>query len=66
GELLLVHQHEGLDIQMDWAGITLGNLTKLWGRPVHLETLLDGKPITLAHDGSNLKRIHRKEKEEEE
>jgi stage V sporulation protein R len=65
GELLLVHQHEGLDIQMEWAAVTLGNLVKLWGRPVHLETLLDDKPITLAHDGSEVKRIQRKEKEEE-
>jgi len=65
GEMLLVHQHEGLDIQMDWAGVTLGNLFKLWGRAVHLETLLDGKPITLTHDGNEVKRVHRKEKEEE-
>jgi len=63
-EMLLVHQHEGLDIQMDWAGVTLGNLAKLWKRPVHLETLLDGKPITLTHDGTEVKRVHRKEEEE--
>lgn len=51
GELLLSHEHEGLDIQLDWAVVTLENLVALWGRPVHLDTLLEGKPIRLTHDG---------------
>ena len=28
-------------------------------RPVHLDTLLDGKPIRLSHDGSKVKREKR-------
>jgi stage V sporulation protein R len=61
GELKLSHDHEGLDIQMDWAGPTLGNLAKIWGRPVHLDTLLDGRPIAITHDGSEVRRVQRKE-----
>jgi len=61
GEMRLVHDHEGLDIQMDWASPTLGNLAKMWGRPVHLETLLDGRPIVITHDGSEVRRTQRKE-----
>ncbi|MCB9672987.1 MAG: SpoVR family protein [Alphaproteobacteria bacterium] len=56
GELLLTHEHEGLDIQLDWASVTLANLAALWGRPVHLETLLEGKPIRMSHDGSEVTR----------
>jgi stage V sporulation protein R len=56
GELLLWHEHEGLDIQLDWANITLQNLVSLWGRPVHLETLLDGKGIRITHDGTAVTR----------
>ena len=56
GELLLSHEHEGLDIQLDWASVTLGNLAAIWGRPVHLETLLEGKPIRISHDGTEITR----------
>ncbi len=59
GELLLTHEHEGLDIQLDWAGITLGNLAALWGRPVHLDTQVDGKPIRLTHDGTEVRQEER-------
>lgn len=60
-ELRLSHDHEGLDIQMDWASLTLGNLARLWGKPVHLDTLLEGRPITITHDGTEAKRVARKE-----
>jgi len=56
GELLLWHQHEGLDIQLDWAAVTLANLVALWGRPVHMETQLEGKPIRITHDGTDVSR----------
>jgi stage V sporulation protein R len=62
-ELLLVHQHEGLDIQLDWASVTLGNLTGIWGRTVHLDTQVDGKPIRLTHDGTEITRTARAETE---
>ncbi len=58
-ELRLWHEHEGQDIQLDWAQVTLGNLHALWGRTVHLDTLLEGKPIRLTHDGSEARRTKR-------
>ena len=33
GELRLMHEHEGLDIQLDWARVTLGNLAGDLGAP---------------------------------
>ena len=45
GELLLQHPHEGLDIQLDWAAQVMKNLVHLWGRPIHLDSVIDGKPV---------------------
>ena len=56
GELLLDHPYEGLDIQLDHAEEVLGNLAALWRRPVHLQTQLESRPVTLSHDGHGLKR----------
>ena len=61
GELQLDHPHEGLDIKLDWAEQVLGNLSRIWGRPVHLHTVLDDKPVALVHDGDRMKRRPRKE-----
>ncbi|MCA9962378.1 MAG: SpoVR family protein [Anaerolineales bacterium] len=43
GELYLVHRHEGIDLDVPFAEATLSNLHKIWGRPVHMETIVDGK-----------------------
>lgn len=51
GELELAHEYEGVDIQVDWASQALGNLAKVWGRPVHLRTQIEGKAAMLHHDG---------------
>ena len=52
GELYLLHDHGGVDLQMDSAADTLRNLQRIWGRPVHLETLLEEKKAVLSFDGS--------------
>jgi stage V sporulation protein R len=53
-ELRLVHEHEGLDIQLDWAAEVLGNLAAVWGRAVHLDTSVEGRPTRLSHDGARM------------
>ena len=53
GELYLLHQYLGIDLKLDYARDTLANLQKLWGRPVHLETVIDDQSTILAFDGSN-------------
>jgi stage V sporulation protein R len=60
-ELRLHHEHEGVDIQLDWAGLVLGNLARIWGRPVHLDTLVESQGVRLSHDGTELRRTVRKE-----
>ncbi len=61
GELRLWHDFEGHDLQLDVSSDTLLNLAALWGRPVHVDTHLDGKPIRLTHDGLSLTRAERAE-----
>lgn len=52
GELLLKHEHNGIDLRIDWAKETLTNLQVIWSRPVHLQTIVDNKPTLLSFDGS--------------
>ena len=53
GELELTHFHEEADIQLEWASQALGNLAKVWGRPVHLRTRVEEKDAILHHDGDH-------------
>ena len=52
GELLLRHEHNGVELKVDEAQDTLANVQYIWGRPVHLETVVDGQPTLLSFDGS--------------
>ncbi|MEZ6139305.1 MAG: SpoVR family protein [Zavarzinella sp.] len=51
-ELLLRHQHQGVDLNEQEAQDVLVNLNKLWGRPVHVETVYDDHKMLLTFDGS--------------
>ncbi|MGC4092347.1 MAG: SpoVR family protein [Polyangiaceae bacterium] len=51
GELLLRHDHRGIDLRADYARETLQALVRVWRRPVCLATLLDGKRAILRYDG---------------
>jgi stage V sporulation protein R len=53
GELLLRHQHTGVELRLDHAADTLANVQFIWGRPVHLQTVVDGKPTMLSFDGTD-------------
>jgi stage V sporulation protein R len=53
GELYLFHEHFGLDLKLDHAQDTLRHLHRLWTRPVHIETVVDGRPNLLSFDGSD-------------
>ncbi|MBI3409625.1 MAG: SpoVR family protein [Planctomycetes bacterium] len=53
GELLLRHEHNGIDLKLDKAADTLANIQALWSRPVHLHTVVDNQPSLMTFDGSN-------------
>ena len=52
GELLLRHEYNGLDLKLDRAADTLGNVQAIWGRPVHLQTVVEDKPTLMSYDGT--------------
>ena len=53
GELYLQQDHFGIDLKLDYAQDTLRHLNRLWTRPVHLETTVDGRTTLLSFDGSD-------------
>src|SRR5262249_45323173 len=52
GELLLRHDHNGIDLQLNKASDTLANIQFVWGRPVHLQTLVEEVPTLMSFDGT--------------
>ena len=53
GELLLRHEHNGIDLKLDRASDTLANIQHVWSRPVHLQTVVEEQPSLLSYDGSS-------------
>jgi stage V sporulation protein R len=58
GELFLEHQFSGVELKINYAQDTLENLYRLWSRPVHIETVLEGATTVFSFDG----REHKTEK----
>ena len=55
GELTLKHFHDGVDLRLDWAWATLKNIFRIWKRPVHIETIMEGIPKVFTFDGQEQK-----------
>ena len=52
GELLLEHEHQGVDLRQDYAGAALAALVRVWKRPVGVATIKEGTPVLLRFDGT--------------
>jgi stage V sporulation protein R len=52
GELYLQHRYSGVELKLSHAADTLANLYRLWRRPVHLQTVLEGHVTVLSFDGA--------------
>ncbi len=50
GILLLKHEHDGRDLELEYARRTLEHVQGLWGRAVLLDTVVDGTPTRLSLD----------------
>ena len=59
GQLYLRHRYEGVELDRTYAEKTLPYVYRLWGRPVHLETVMDGRPTVFTCDGSRETRVQR-------
>ncbi|MCL4465596.1 MAG: SpoVR family protein [Chloroflexi bacterium] len=49
GELLIEHVFEGQELDQKYAERTLPYLYRLWGQPVHVQTVIDEKPHMLTY-----------------
>lgn len=52
-ELYLMHSHEGIDLDVNYARDTLQNIYHIWKRTVHLETRLNEKGKLFTYDGKD-------------
>ncbi|MGI6683941.1 MAG: SpoVR family protein [Bacillota bacterium] len=52
GQLFIRHCHEGVDLDTYYLEKTLPYVYNLWGKTVHLETVLEGRPIVFSFDGT--------------
>ncbi|SOB99644.1 stage V sporulation protein R [Ureibacillus xyleni] len=57
GELYLKHGFEGMELDPHYLEHVLPYIYQLWGRPVHMETFVEKKPVLYTYDG---KRNYRK------
>jgi stage V sporulation protein R len=57
GELYLKHSYEGMELDLKYIEKTLPYVFQLWGKSVHLETVVEEKPVVFTYDG---KKHHRR------
>ncbi|HZG83649.1 SpoVR family protein [Paenibacillus sp.] len=57
GELYLKHEFDGVELDVKYLERTLPYVHQLWGRTVHLETMVEDKKIVFTYDG---KKHHRR------
>ena len=56
GELYLKHWFEDIELDVKYLEKVLPHLNYLWGRTVHIETVLEGKEIVFSYDGKSVNR----------
>jgi stage V sporulation protein R len=52
-ELYIRHAFEGVELDSKYARKTLEHVYTLWGRPVHLETVVDDERVVMHYDGED-------------
>lgn len=57
GELYLKHWYEGIELDIKYLEKVMPYIHQLWGRPVHMETMVENKGALFTYDG---KAMHRK------
>jgi len=58
GELYLKHQFEGTELDIKYLERTLPYIYNLWGRTVHIETMIENREVLFSYDGKkNLRKF---------
>lgn len=56
GELLIVHRYESIELDLKYLERTLPHIYSLWGRTVHLQTVVEDKKALFTYDGKKVQR----------
>ncbi|BCG58408.1 SpoVR family protein [Paenibacillus sp. URB8-2] len=56
GELYIVHCYEGIELDLKYLERTLPHIYTLWGKTVHLETVIEDKKACFSYDGKKVLR----------
>ncbi|WP_033829607.1 SpoVR family protein [Bacillus andreraoultii] len=56
GELYLKHHYEGIELDLKYLEKVMPYIYQLWGRNVHMETVVEEKPILYNYDGRSVQR----------
>ena len=54
GELYLKHWYEGIELDVKYLEKVMPYIYQLWGRGVHMETMVEGKPILYTYDSKGV------------
>ncbi|MBE3569097.1 MAG: SpoVR family protein [Bacillales bacterium] len=56
GELYLKHWYEGIELDLNYLEKVLPYIYQLWGRPVHMETVVEERPMLFTYNGRSVQR----------
>lgn len=56
GELYLKHSYEGVELDLKYLEKVLPYIYQLWGRTVHLESVVENRSMLFSYDGRNVQR----------
>lgn len=56
GELYLLHRYEGIELDVKYLEKTLPHVYALWGRSVHLETVVEERKVVFCYNGKKCTR----------
>lgn len=56
GELFITHRYESIELDLKYLERTLPHIYALWGRTVHLQTVVEDKKARFSYDGKKVQR----------
>ncbi|GGD02534.1 hypothetical protein GCM10007216_36600 [Thalassobacillus devorans] len=56
GELYLKHHYEDVELDLEYLERTLPYIYQLWGRPVHMETVVEKKEVLFSYSGKKVQK----------
>ncbi|VEF48806.1 SpoVR family protein [Bacillus freudenreichii] len=56
GELYIKHSYEGVELDLKYLEKVLPYIYQLWGRSIHMESVVENRPMIFSYDGRNVQR----------